>query len=330
MPVNDWNVWVKLFSRSTAESIKMSDVHILYVSICVQYFSPYVSADMNKMAQAFNTTVAALEDELTQLILEGLINARIDSHSKVMHTSFTSPGFQFLRKSPPSVDMPSDSVRERRGPEEHHIWEVAPHGQRVPETSQSHDPPGSCAAQSDPRQGKTIIRHFICLLFGCERTAVGNISVFQSQMFEKFPYRDICTYRDNFTDGIPKVNPYNTDDVSTFQSPPREGSQGELAPANSQTRMSTNMWGRCRHQSLHADPADSITSPEGCLQHSTLIPPPFVFLQQTEGTKLQWLYCPDTVPAAPLHDRGGERCFVLSDLENWQCVLMNSALQLYV
>lgn len=38
---------------------------------------------MNKMAQAFNTTVAALEDELTQLILEGLINARIDSHSKV-------------------------------------------------------------------------------------------------------------------------------------------------------------------------------------------------------------------------------------------------------
>lgn len=55
----------------------------LNVFVCVQYFSPYVSADMTKMAQAFNTTVAALEDELTQLILEGLINARIDSHSKV-------------------------------------------------------------------------------------------------------------------------------------------------------------------------------------------------------------------------------------------------------
>lgn len=38
---------------------------------------------MRRMATAFNTTVAALEDELTQLILEGLINARIDSHSKV-------------------------------------------------------------------------------------------------------------------------------------------------------------------------------------------------------------------------------------------------------
>lgn len=60
-------------------------------------------------------------------------------------------------------------------------------------------------------------------------------------MFDKFPYRDICRYRDNFTDGIPKENPYNSDVVSTFQSPPREGSQGELAPANSQTRMSTNM-----------------------------------------------------------------------------------------
>lgn len=66
-------------------------IYICILHICVQYFSPYVSADMNKMAQAFNTTVAALEDELTQLILEGLINARIDSHSKVTHTLFTMP-----------------------------------------------------------------------------------------------------------------------------------------------------------------------------------------------------------------------------------------------
>ncbi|MBW03443.1 COP9 signalosome complex subunit 1, partial [Eschrichtius robustus] len=60
-------------------------VRTLYTQIrnraLIQYFSPYVSADMRKMATAFNTTVAALEDELTQLILEGLINARIDSHS---------------------------------------------------------------------------------------------------------------------------------------------------------------------------------------------------------------------------------------------------------
>ncbi|KAF5894760.1 COP9 signalosome complex subunit 1 [Clarias magur] len=64
-------------------------VRTLYTQIrnraLIQYFSPYVSADMNKMALAFNTTVAALEDELTQLILEGLINARIDSHSKILY-----------------------------------------------------------------------------------------------------------------------------------------------------------------------------------------------------------------------------------------------------
>lgn len=64
-------------------------VRTLYTQIrnraLIQYFSPYVSADMHKMAAAFNTTVAALEDELTQLILEGLINARIDSHSKILY-----------------------------------------------------------------------------------------------------------------------------------------------------------------------------------------------------------------------------------------------------
>ena len=39
---------------------------------------------MHKMAAAFNTTLAALEDEIMQLILDGKINARIDSHNKVV------------------------------------------------------------------------------------------------------------------------------------------------------------------------------------------------------------------------------------------------------
>ena len=38
---------------------------------------------MVKMAQAFNTSVTALEEELMQLILDGRISARIDSHNKV-------------------------------------------------------------------------------------------------------------------------------------------------------------------------------------------------------------------------------------------------------
>ncbi|KAK3797212.1 hypothetical protein RRG08_030439 [Elysia crispata] len=64
-------------------------VNTLYTQIrnraLCQYFSPYLSADMRKMAEAFNTTVAALEDELMQLILDGHIKARIDSHNKILY-----------------------------------------------------------------------------------------------------------------------------------------------------------------------------------------------------------------------------------------------------
>ena len=46
-------------------------------------FSPYSSADLRLMAGSFNTSVGSLEDELMTLILEGKIQARIDSHNKV-------------------------------------------------------------------------------------------------------------------------------------------------------------------------------------------------------------------------------------------------------
>nr|CAD7592976.1 unnamed protein product [Timema genevievae] len=64
-------------------------VNALYTQIrnraLIQYFSPYLSADMHRMADSFNTTVLALEDELMQLILEGQIQARIDSHNKILY-----------------------------------------------------------------------------------------------------------------------------------------------------------------------------------------------------------------------------------------------------
>ncbi|KAJ3663515.1 hypothetical protein Zmor_007770 [Zophobas morio] len=63
-------------------------INTLYTQIrnraLIQYFSPYLSADMHKMAIAFNRTVPALEDELMQLILDGQIQARIDSHNKIL------------------------------------------------------------------------------------------------------------------------------------------------------------------------------------------------------------------------------------------------------
>lgn len=64
-------------------------VNNLYTQIrnraLIQYFSPYSSADMRRMATAFNRTVPALEDELMHLILEGQIQARIDSHNKILY-----------------------------------------------------------------------------------------------------------------------------------------------------------------------------------------------------------------------------------------------------
>uniref|UniRef100_A0A1A9ZDX0 PCI domain-containing protein n=1 Tax=Glossina pallidipes TaxID=7398 RepID=A0A1A9ZDX0_GLOPL len=68
-------------------------VNPLYTKIrnraLIQYFSPYLSADMRKMATAFNRTVEALENEVMQLILDGQIQARIDSHNKILYAKET-------------------------------------------------------------------------------------------------------------------------------------------------------------------------------------------------------------------------------------------------
>ena len=46
-----------------------------------------MSADLRLMASSFNATVNQLEDELMALILDGQIQARIDSHNKVGHSN---------------------------------------------------------------------------------------------------------------------------------------------------------------------------------------------------------------------------------------------------
>lgn len=55
----------------------------------VQYFEPYSSASMHKMAQAFYTNVNDLEKEIINLIYEGHIKARIDSHNKILFAKNT-------------------------------------------------------------------------------------------------------------------------------------------------------------------------------------------------------------------------------------------------
>lgn len=56
----------------------------------VQYFSPFVSVNLNTMAQAFNTDIPSLEKELSGLILEGSIQARIDSHNQILFARTTN------------------------------------------------------------------------------------------------------------------------------------------------------------------------------------------------------------------------------------------------
>lgn len=112
-------------------------LRVAHVPFALQYFSPYVSADMRKMATAFNTTVAALEDELTQLILEGLINARIDSHSKVGSLRAVGCGRETLGPTEPCTS--TDPICPGRGSAQHHLREVPADGQGVPAPCQSHD-----------------------------------------------------------------------------------------------------------------------------------------------------------------------------------------------
>eukprot|EP01121_Diplochlamys_sp_Union-15-3_P013626 TRINITY_DN425_c0_g1_i2.p1 TRINITY_DN425_c0_g1~~TRINITY_DN425_c0_g1_i2.p1 ORF type:complete len:467 (-),score=86.86 TRINITY_DN425_c0_g1_i2:119-1489(-) len=51
----------------------------------VQYFSPFVSIELKTMAEAFKTDITSLEKELSRLIMDGVISARIDSHNKRLY-----------------------------------------------------------------------------------------------------------------------------------------------------------------------------------------------------------------------------------------------------
>ncbi|OMP00517.1 hypothetical protein COLO4_12614 [Corchorus olitorius] len=73
----------------------MLDIHLhdhletLYDQIrnkaLIQYTHPFVSVDMRMMADAFKTSVSGLEKELEALITDNQIQARIDSHNKILY-----------------------------------------------------------------------------------------------------------------------------------------------------------------------------------------------------------------------------------------------------
>jgi COP9 signalosome complex subunit 1 len=67
----------------------MPHIPILYGNIrkkaLIQYFKPFTSVSMDRMAKTFNTTVAELEHELKGLIMEDAIQARIDAQHRVLY-----------------------------------------------------------------------------------------------------------------------------------------------------------------------------------------------------------------------------------------------------
>eukprot|EP00803_Ostreobium_quekettii_P008074 evm.model.scf_194.2 EVM.evm.TU.scf_194.2 scf_194:11876-18216(-) len=66
-----------------------SHVEGLYQAIrqkaLIQYTIPFMSVDLHPMAEAFSVSVSELEKELVSLIMEKRIQARIDSHRKVLY-----------------------------------------------------------------------------------------------------------------------------------------------------------------------------------------------------------------------------------------------------
>ena len=77
-----------MWDNTTLQNYPIEVNLVLFLIIC----SPYLSADLRLMASSFNTTVNQLEDELMALILDGQIQARIDSHNKVMLALFVILG----------------------------------------------------------------------------------------------------------------------------------------------------------------------------------------------------------------------------------------------
>ncbi|KAJ3292275.1 cop9 signalosome complex subunit [Borealophlyctis nickersoniae] len=80
-----------------------SHVDLIYQNIrkkaLVQYFSPFLSIDMNQMATAFDTTISQLEPEIASLITENQIRGRIDSHNKVLRVKQTDQRSSIFEKA---------------------------------------------------------------------------------------------------------------------------------------------------------------------------------------------------------------------------------------
>jgi len=75
----------------------------------IQYFSPFMTVDLTRMAAAFNREVMDLEKELAKLIMAGMIPARIDSQNKVLYARHADQRHATFKKA---LQMGEEYMRE--------------------------------------------------------------------------------------------------------------------------------------------------------------------------------------------------------------------------
>merc|ERR1712232_344310 len=59
--------------------------HLIRSKGIVQYFAPFLSVSLYSMAEAFNTNVEGIQAEVAQLVSKRRLDAKIDSHKKILH-----------------------------------------------------------------------------------------------------------------------------------------------------------------------------------------------------------------------------------------------------
>ncbi|PIN22003.1 hypothetical protein CDL12_05303 [Handroanthus impetiginosus] len=97
----------------------------------IQYTLPFVSVDLHMMANAFNTSIAGLEKELEALITNDLIQARIDSHNKILyarHADQRNGTFQRVLQTGSECDREVRAMLLRANLIKHDYNLLRPHG----------------------------------------------------------------------------------------------------------------------------------------------------------------------------------------------------------
>ncbi len=97
----------------------------------VQYTIPFTSVVMQNMATAFNTNVESLEKEIASLIAKGQINARVDSHNKILygrHANQRNLTLQQVEKAGDEYEHNSEAILLRASLLQYNLVQQASHG----------------------------------------------------------------------------------------------------------------------------------------------------------------------------------------------------------